>query len=130
MGIINTLFGGSDKNKKKKASFITWIPLTSIDQLKEIEVLSEKESIAIFKHSTRCGISSMVIQRFENSFDESLKDFKVYYLDLLKFRDISDEIAYRFQVLHQSPQLLIIKSSEVVTHASHYDINKIDLKKK
>ncbi|CAM1362788.1 bacillithiol system redox-active protein YtxJ [Tenacibaculum xiamenense] len=128
MGIINSLFGSSDKNNKKKESFVNWIPLTSIEQLNEIENISESEPVAIFKHSTRCGISSMVIQRFEKSFDESLKDFKVYYLDLLSYRNISNEIGYKFQVLHQSPQLLVIKNKEAVAHASHYDIAGIDLK--
>jgi bacillithiol system protein YtxJ len=70
----------------------------------------------------------MVIQRFESSFDQSLKDFKVYYLDLLNYRELSNEIGYKFQVIHQSPQLLIIKRGEAVAYASHYDITNIDLK--
>jgi bacillithiol system protein YtxJ len=54
---------------------------------------------------------------------------KLYYLDLLNYRDISDEIGAQFQVMHQSPQLLIIKNEIAVAHASHYDIMSIDLKK-
>lgn len=129
MGVLNTIFGRKDKNKEGEESFINWTPLTSIEQIKEIKELSNKQPVAIFKHSTRCGISSMVIKRFVNSFDEELKDFKVYYLDLLSYRDISNEIGYTFQVLHQSPQLLVVKKGEVISHASHYDIARIDLKK-
>ncbi|AZJ35774.1 bacillithiol system redox-active protein YtxJ [Tenacibaculum singaporense] len=129
MGVLNTIFGRKDKNKEGEESFINWTPLTSIEQIKEIKELSNKQPIAIFKHSTRCGISSMVIKRFVNSFDEELKDFKVYYLDLLSYRDVSNEIGYTFQVLHQSPQLLVVKNGEVISHASHYDIARIDLKK-
>lgn len=129
MGVLNTIFGRKDKNEEGKESFINWTPLTSVEQIKEIKELSNKQPIAIFKHSTRCGISSMVIKRFINSFDEELKDFKVYYLDLLSYRDISNEIGYTFQVLHQSPQLLVVKNGEVISHASHYDIARIDLKK-
>lgn len=129
MGVLNTIFGRKDANKGERKSFINWIPLTSLEQIKEIEELSKKEPVAIFKHSTRCGISSMVIKRFANSFDEELKDFKVYYLDLLNYRDISNEIGYTFQILHQSPQLLVVKNGEVISHASHYDIARIDLKK-
>ena len=128
MGILNSIFG-SKEIKEEKESFIKWIPLTSLEQLKQIKKISKKEPIAIFKHSTRCGISSMVIKRFVNSFDESLKDFKVYYLDLLSYRELSSEIGYEFQILHQSPQLLVIKKEEVVAHASHYDIAQIDLRK-
>ncbi|XRE44785.1 General stress protein [Tenacibaculum discolor] len=129
MGVLNTLFGRKDKNKGGEEAFINWIPLTSLDQIKEIKKRSKNEPVAIFKHSTRCGISSMVIKRFVNSFDEDLKDFKVYYLDLLSYREISNEIGYTFQVLHQSPQLLVVKNEEVISHASHYDIARIDLKK-
>ena len=128
MGVLNTIFGRKDKNKEGEESFINWTPLTSVEQIKEIKELSNKQPIAIFKHSTRCGISSMVIKRFVNSFDEELKDFKVYYLDLLSYRDISNEIGYTFQVLHQSPQLLVVKKGEVISHASHYDIAHINLK--
>ncbi|GFD82078.1 thioredoxin family protein [Alteromonas sp. KUL156] len=129
MGVLNTIFGRKEKNEEGKESFINWTPLTSVEQIKEIKELSNKQPIAIFKHSTRCGISSMVIKRFVNSFDEELKDFKVYYLDLLSYRDVSNEIGYTFQVLHQSPQLLVVKNGEVISHASHYDIARIDLKK-
>ena len=129
MGVLNTIFGRKEKNEEGKESFINWTPLTSVEQIKEIKELSNKQPIAIFKHSTRCGISSMVIKRFVNSFDEELKDFKVYYLDLLSYRDVSNEIGHTFQVLHQSPQLLVVKNGEVISHASHYDIARIDLKK-
>ncbi|WP_299134407.1 bacillithiol system redox-active protein YtxJ [uncultured Tenacibaculum sp.] len=128
MGILKSLFGNSSSEKKEEKSLVNWLPLRSMDQLKEIEILSKKEPIAIFKHSTRCGISRMVIQRFESSFDESLKDFKVYYLDLLNYRELSNEIGYKFQVLHQSPQLMIIKRGVAVAYASHYDITNINLK--
>ncbi len=129
MGILNSIFGNKEEKEQKQESFIKWIPLTSLEQLKEIKAQSKKETVAIFKHSTRCGISSMVIKRFVASFDESLKDFKIYYLDLLSYREISSEIGYEFQVLHESPQLLVIKNEEVVAHASHYEIAQIDLRK-
>lgn len=129
MGLLNTIFGNKSVKKEEQKSFINWIPLTSLAQLKQIKEQSKKEPIAIFKHSTRCGISSMVIKRFVSNFDEDLKDFKVYYLDLLSYRDLSKEVGYEFQVLHQSPQLLVVKNKEVIAHASHYDIAQIDLKK-
>ena len=129
MGILNSIFGKTEKKAKQEVtSHINWLPLTSLEQLKTIKAQSENEPVAIFKHSTRCGISSMVIKRFTTSFDESLKDFKIYYLDLLSYREISDEIGYEFQVLHQSPQLLVLKKGGVVAHASHYEIAQIDLR--
>ncbi len=129
MGLLNSIFRNKTVKKEEQESFIKWIPLTSLEQIAQIKSQSKNEPVAIFKHSTRCGISSMVIKRFVSSFDEKLKDFKVYYLDLLNYREISNEIGYEFQVLHQSPQLLVIKNGEAITHASHYDIAQIDLRK-
>jgi bacillithiol system protein YtxJ len=70
----------------------------------------------------------MVLKQFEKQFDESMSALKVYYLDLLNYRELSDEVGYTYQILHQSPQLLVVKNGAVVTHASHHDITAIDLK--
>jgi bacillithiol system protein YtxJ len=70
----------------------------------------------------------MVLKQFEKQFDESMSALKVYYLDLLNYRELSDEVGYAYQILHQSPQLLVIKNGVVIAHASHHDIIAIDLK--
>lgn len=129
MGIFNNMFQNkNDKRvKPEKKTFLNWIALTSIDQLEEIKKKSKTESIFIFKHSTRCGISRMVIKQFENLFKEEHKQLKVYYLDLLNYRNVSDEVGYIFQVMHQSPQLLVIKNGVSVYNASHYDITQTNL---
>ena len=129
MGIFNTIFSNNNENKKEVKSMVNWIPLTSLEQILEIKKQSKQETIAIFKHSTRCGISSMVLKQFESSFDEKLATLKVYYLDLLNYRAVSDEVGYAFQVQHQSPQLLVIKDEIAIAHASHYDITQLDLLK-
>ena len=131
MGIFNNMFGGNDKDKTKpeKKTYLNWIPLTDISQLDEIKQFSKTESVLIFKHSTRCGISSMVIKQFEKLFQEEHQNLKVYYLDLLRYRDISDEVGYTFQVMHQSPQLIVVKNEVSVFNASHYDITLTDLTK-
>ena len=125
MGLLKKIF---KKNvAEAQQAFINWIRLTNIDQIKQIISLSKSETVFIFKHSTRCGISKMVIKRFENMFDESMSNVKVYYLDLLNYRDISNEIAVSFEVIHQSPQLLIIKNEVSVFNASHQDITSVKL---
>jgi len=128
MSLLKNIFKSTSEEKKEIISFVNWIPLKALEQLEEIKEISKSEAVAIFKHSTRCGISRMVIKLFEKKFDEELKDFKVYYLDLLNDRDISNEVGYRFQVQHQSPQLLVIKDGITAEHASHYDITSVDLK--
>ena len=129
MGIFNNMFGGKndDADKAEKKTYLNWIPLNDINQLEEIKEISKNESVLIFKHSTRCGISSMVIKQFEKLFQEEHTNLKVYYLDLLRYRNISDEVGYTFQVMHQSPQLVAIKNENSVFNASHYDITLTDL---
>ena len=125
MGFIDKLFGGSKEVKEEKV--LPWIPLNNVQQLNHIEEKSKTKTQVIFKHSTRCGISRMVINQFVNGYNLTEKDLDLYYLDLLNFRDVSNEVSYKFQVVHQSPQLLIIKNGVVVAHDSHGAINGIDL---
>jgi bacillithiol system protein YtxJ len=100
---------------------MNWINLTDIDQLEEIIDASQSEAVVIFKHSTRCSISSTALNRLERAWN--LENAKAYYLDLIAYRSISAEIAERFEVEHQSPQVLIIKNGECVYHESHWDIS-------
>lgn len=100
---------------------MNWINLTNIDQINEIIELSQQEPVLIFKHSTRCSISSTALNRLERAWN--LENSKAYYLDLISYRPISLEIANRFDVEHQSPQVLIIKNGECVYHESHWDIS-------
>jgi len=129
MGIFNNMFGGKEgqEEKPEKKIYLTWLPLTSLEQLETIETESNTASVLIFKDSTRCGISKMVIKQFEKLFTEENQHLKVYYLDLLNYRDISNEIAVKFQVMHQSPQLIVVRNGTAVHHASHNDITQVNL---
>ena len=128
MSIFSSLFGGSE-NQDQPVSNVNWIPLTDLGQLHEIITLSETKPVLIFKHSTTCGISRMALKQFENQFD--LNDHGVsYYLDLLTYRSISNEVAARFGVQHQSPQLLLIQDEKCVFDASHGAIDVTDLRAK
>jgi bacillithiol system protein YtxJ len=128
MSFLSSLFGDSDQNKSSETK-INWIPLTSLEQLDEIETASKDKQILIFKHSTRCSISRMALKQFEKEFDLDNK-VNAYFLDLIAYRDISNEIASRFNVVHQSPQLLLIKDGKSIYNASHSDIDAEVLKSK
>jgi len=125
MGLINKLFGGSNEPKEEKV--LPWIPLSDLQQLKFIKNKSKVKTQVIFKHSTRCGISKMVMNQFIANYELTEKDLDLYYLDLLSHRDISNEVGYAFQVIHESPQLLVVQNEVVVSYASHGAINEINL---
>ena len=116
-------------SKEIEDTYLSWTPLISVDEINTIKEISENQSVLIFKHSTRCGISRMVIKQFESLFNEENKQLKVYYLDLLRFREVSSKLSEVFQVIHQSPQLLVIKNGISVYDESHYEITKVNLPK-
>ena len=99
--------------------------LTDINQIDEIEELSRTavRGVLIFKHSTRCAISSMALNRFTRGWDLGEEQLPVYYLDLIRYRHVSDQVSERFGVVHQSPQVLLIKNGICVYHASHNAIS-------
>jgi bacillithiol system protein YtxJ len=103
---------------------MNWNPLTEITQLQTIKEESYKHPVLILKHSTTCSISSTALSRLERNWkQEKVGDLKPYYLDLLRYRPISNEIANTFKVEHQSPQVLIIQDGECVYDVSHFDIS-------
>ncbi|MBL4594452.1 MAG: bacillithiol system redox-active protein YtxJ [Flavobacteriales bacterium] len=102
-----------------------WIKVESHSDLNKIVEESFQDSnigVAIFKHSTRCSISSVAKMRLV-SFWDFKGELPIYYLDLIAFRDISNLIAEQFNVPHESPQLLIIKDGKCVYNASHLSIS-------
>ncbi|NRS88878.1 bacillithiol system protein YtxJ [Flavobacterium sp. 7E] len=128
MSFFKNIFGSSE-NQNESNIKMDWEPLNHITQLDEIVTLSKEKPVAIFKHSTRCSISRMALKQFENEFDFPEK-VTPYFLDLIAFRDISNDIASRFGVQHQSPQLILIKNGKAVYNTSHSDIDAGALKTK
>jgi len=105
-----------------------WNELSHIDQLAVIDRESTAQKILILKHSTRCSISSAALARMERKWkDENNEIVKPYYLDLLAYRDISNAIAERYGVVHESPQALIISNGKCIFSQTHMEINADDL---
>jgi bacillithiol system protein YtxJ len=124
MSLFKSMFGGSGESEKE--SKMAWRTLTDLGQLNEIVNESTEKPVVIFKHSTRCSISRMALRQFEQAFDLEGKVVP-YYLDLLEYRDISNEIANRFGVYHQSPQLIVIKDGKAIYDRSHESIDATKL---
>ena len=98
-----------------------WIHLTDEEQLKNIIDKSQEKPQVIFKHSNRCSISSVALQRLQKATRPGGIDF--YFLDLIGYRSISNQIAEVFGVRHESPQVLVIKEGKCVFHESHLSID-------
>ena len=100
-----------------------WVSMTVLYDIDEALNQSLSNPSIIFKHSTRCSISSMALNRFESSIDNIPTPCSFYFLDLLAYRNISDEIANRLNVQHQSPQVILLIKNEVIYTTSHGQID-------
>ncbi|MEO8515632.1 MAG: bacillithiol system redox-active protein YtxJ [Flavobacterium sp.] len=95
--------------------------------LDEIVKTSFEKPVTLFKHSTRCSISRFALKQFEKEYNIETVKMELYFLDLLEHRSISNEVTERFGVMHQSPQIIVIKDGKAIYHASHSDIQAEDL---
>ena len=128
MGFFDKFKSSSDIAKEEIIE-VPWHVLSKVEQLDEIVEQSKTKPVAIFKHSTRCGISRGVLKLVEKNYKLTDDQLKLYYLDLLQNRDISNEIAARFKVYHESPQMIVIKNGIVVHQDSHHSIDASHLEK-
>lgn len=103
---------------------MNWNKLTQADQLEEIKTLSFEKPVLIFKHSTRCSISSMSLDRLLRNWKfEDEEKVVPFYLDLISFRNLSDLVEEKFGVPHESPQVILIQNGQVIYENSHFGIS-------
>jgi bacillithiol system protein YtxJ len=104
---------------------MNWITLDTLEQLEDINALSFNKPQILFKHSTTCSISLMAKNRLDKG--DIADNAAIYYLDLLQYRPISNAIAAKYNVIHQSPQVLVIKNGECVYEETHNGITLDEL---
>lgn len=112
------LFSTSSSYKK-----LPWVELKSLEDLKQaVESVNDLPGL-FFKHSTRCSISAMALNQFENRWSSEESTCNLYFIDLIAHRDVSNEIAELTGVHHQSPQVIVLKGDAIIYDASHSDID-------
>lgn len=125
MGVLKRFFGKKTSANEKEKKALPWQPLTTTEEVDALIRRSGSRPQLLFKHSSSCGISGMVLRMFETSF-EDFEAADMHFLDLHRYRQVSHAVAERTGVPHQSPQLLILKNGKVVAAASHGAILEID----
>lgn len=83
---------------------------------------SHERAVLIFKHSPRCGVSSMVHWRLQQSELFNTLPLRLVKIDVIHSRDLSSEIARYFGVIHESPQALLVIDGICTYHRSHMQI--------
>ncbi|MBB4119104.1 bacillithiol system protein YtxJ [Mesonia hippocampi] len=121
MSWIKSILGNKADNEAEEK--LPWKLLTADVQVENMLKESETIPVAVFKHSPRCGISSMVLRSFERNFAYKPDEVSLFMVDVVAYREISLGLARNFEVQHESPQLLVIKNRKVILHQSHHEIN-------
>lgn len=99
---------------------MNWTVLSSAHELEQLIAASHSLPQLIFKHSTTCNISAVAKARLDKALQPTTVFF--HYLDLLKHRNLSNNIATLFDVAHESPQVLLIKNGKCIYNESHLGI--------
>lgn len=120
MSFFGKIFGGED-NSSSNSTF--WKNITSEADLDAAIQESFERKVVIFKHSTRCFISKTVLNNFEKEVKNANKDVSYYFLDLLAHRSVSNKIVEIFDIIHQSPQMIVLENGKAVKDASHQSIS-------
>lgn len=129
MSFLKNIFGeNQSENEQSENTNAKFFTLNNINQLDEIDEISQTKPVVLFKHSTRCFISRTALKNFESEFNFPAHKIDWYLLDLLNHREISNEIAHRYHVSHQSPQIVVIRNGKAIFNESHDGISAEDLK--
>lgn len=99
-----------------------WKNITEEEDVKKIITESDNKTQIIFKDSVTCGISAFAKERLKEGASLLSEKADFNYLDLLRYRTVSNFIANQLGVIHQSPQVIVLKNQKVVYRVSHHDI--------
>lgn len=120
MSFLDKILG---KSASSESAPDFWKYIESESDLDKAISESSERKVAIFKHSTRCHISKMVLKNFEREVQQNDGDVSYYFLDLLEYRPISNRIESDLNVVHQSPQLIVLKDGKAINNMSHQSIS-------
>ncbi len=129
MNFLKNIFKENTSNSTETSNEnVKFFTLDNMEQFDVIDVISNTKPVVLFKHSTRCSISRMALKQFDAEFNYPEEKINWYLLDLLNHRDLSNEIASRYHVVHQSPQIVVIRNGKAIFNESHENIAADGLK--
>ena len=120
MGFLNKLFGKGTEESD-------WVQLESEDSVEEVFTASESRIQLILKHSQSCSVSFFAKQNLDSVPLEEWPEMDRSMVEVVRFRPISQYIAQKTSIRHESPQVLVIVNEEVIFHTSHSEVNKVNI---
>ncbi len=91
------------------------------------EVLNNENKFFLMKHSLTCPISQAAYQEYQKYADQH-NEIPAYYLAVQDSRPLSNDIAEKFEIKHESPQAILFFNKAAVWNASHWKITQSSLK--
>jgi bacillithiol system protein YtxJ len=104
-------------------------PLQHLVQLDQLLTESQHRPILLFKHSFTCGVSAEALDEIIEHLNAHALDAGYAIVTVQTHREISNEVAVRLGVRHQSPQAIVIKDGRAVWTASHFRVNAAEIRK-
>ena len=96
--------------------------MQELNSRQEADAAFDRESCLIFKHSTQCPISANARREME-AFTSGGEPVPVYMLDVNAQREVSDYVAERTGIEHQSPQVVLLRGGSPEWHTSGFNIS-------
>ena len=99
--------------------------LTSVDELEPVVAGSFSRPVLIFKHSLTCGTSAWALSELEALLEGPSIPASACVVHVQTARQVSNAIADRLGVPHQSPQALLVQNGQAIWHASHHRLTQV-----
>ncbi len=107
---------------------MNWIIIDSADKIYEAEDLSRSQRVLIFKFSHLCSISHVMKMLLQREWNEGAMKMKTYLVNVIDNHELSNDIAERFKVEHETPQAIILEKGKSIFSASHGQVKYVNLK--
>ncbi|HKY03649.1 MAG TPA: bacillithiol system redox-active protein YtxJ [Blastocatellia bacterium] len=96
--------------------------LKSVSELDQALSESKEKPVLLFKHSTTCPISARAFREFKSHLNAADPNVSYRMITVQTARPVSNEVAQRLQVQHETPQAILIRDGREIWNASHFAI--------
>jgi bacillithiol system protein YtxJ len=103
--------------------------LDRLDQLDELLAESQARPLLLFKHSYSCGVSLEALDEIVDHLNQESLDARYAMVTVQTHRELSNAVASRLGVRHQTPQAILVRDGRVVWSASHFRVNASEIRK-
>ena len=97
-------------------------PISGIDELERMLAESRTRPLLLFKHSYTCGVSAEALDEVYAHIEEQARGVRYAMVTVQTHRDVSNAIAERLGIRHETPQAILVRNGRAVWNASHFRV--------